>query len=158
MAIEDLRIYQEAGALADETANIVVEWSNFHKSVLGIQLCRAVDSIGNNISEGYGRSTTGDKIQFMFYADASIYEARNQFQRAFGRDLITDEVNRHYRSRLRGLSIAVIEFCASLLNKDPDYKGQFRQRVEKRRAWLVKKQLEKSQSDSETNSSESHSS
>jgi four helix bundle protein len=138
MALRDLRIYQEASSIADETSSIVSEWSHFDQHVLGKQLCRAVDSIASNISEGYGRASTGERLQFMFYADGSLQEAKNQYRLAFGRNLIDEELNKHYQSRLRKLSIAIIEFCAAILDRDSEYSGQYRDRVNRRRAWLLR--------------------
>ena len=140
MSVKNLRIYQEAASIADEFSIMVRDWPEIDKEILAHQMCRAADSISNNIAEGYGRGGTGEKIQFMFYADASAQEARNQIERAAARKLIEDDVGVFYSRRLRALSISIIEFCAAILERDPEYKGPARERVERRRAWRLKKE------------------
>ncbi len=139
MSVKNLRIYQEAASIADEFSIMVRDWPEIDKEVLARQMCRAADSISNNIAEGYGRGATGEKIQFMFYADASAQEARNQIERAAARKLIEEEVGVFYARRLRALSISIMEFCAAILDRDPEYKGPAIERVAKRRAWRLKK-------------------
>jgi len=45
------------------------------KKIIGDQFIRAIDSIGANIAEGYGRYHYLDKIKFYYNARASFYEA-----------------------------------------------------------------------------------
>ncbi len=50
-----LRIYALAEAIADEIWDEVITWKTFPQRTVGHQLVEASDSIGANISEGYGR-------------------------------------------------------------------------------------------------------
>jgi four helix bundle protein len=142
MAVQDLRIYQEAVELSAEISRVISEWPDLSRRTIGDQLIRSVDSISSNIAEGYGRIGTGERLQFLFYADASNQEAKNHLRLAFDRELIVEEVHAHYRKRLRALSISTIEFCAYLLAIDTVYDGRFRKAVDRRRAWLVAKRNE----------------
>ena len=143
MSLQDLRIFQEASAIADDSAVIVSEWSHFDQHVLGSQLCQSADAIASYIGEGYGRTATSEKLQLMFSAEGSLQRTKTQFRLAYGRKLITEEVHDHYQSRLRRLSISIVEFCAAILDRDPEYNGGYKEMVQRRRAWLIKKQVER---------------
>jgi four helix bundle protein len=86
--LNNLRIYQLAETLADAIWEIVNRWNNFEKEVLGKQLIRSADSIGANISEGYGRGTMVDKKRFIIIARGSLYETKHFLRRTFKRNLI----------------------------------------------------------------------
>ena len=55
LKFEELKTLQAAEAVADAVWQQVVRWEPFAKEVVGGQLVRAVDSIGANIAESYGR-------------------------------------------------------------------------------------------------------
>lgn len=60
--LEDLRMLQSAESVADEIWKIVAGWDNFTRDIVGGQLARAVDSIGANIAESFGRFHYGEKL------------------------------------------------------------------------------------------------
>lgn len=139
MSLLQLRMYKRAGEISDEVALFASAWPHIHRNTIGDQIIRAADSISNNIAEGYGRTATGERIQFLMYADGSISETRNCLQRAFGRNLIDADTNARLQQCLVSLSISIVEFAHAIIERDPSYKGPFRERIAKRRAWLVKK-------------------
>lgn len=139
MSLESLRIYKTAAKISDEISRIVSGWSDFHKTTLGSQLVRAADSIANNISEGYGRVSTGERVQFFMYADGSNSEVRNCLARAVERGLIERAEADLLIEALRNLSIQIVEFSYAILQRDTDYKGPFRERISRRRAWRTKR-------------------
>jgi four helix bundle protein len=49
---------------------------------------RAIDSVGANISEGYGRGTPGQLRQFYGYALGSALESIYWLERAIARELV----------------------------------------------------------------------
>jgi len=53
--INDLYVYQVAMEIGEEVWKIVDAWTPFQKEVVGVQICKAADSIAANISEGHGR-------------------------------------------------------------------------------------------------------
>jgi len=57
LTFEDLSVLQAAEAVADGIWRQVVRWDPFAREVAGGQLARAVDSIGANIAEAFGRFT-----------------------------------------------------------------------------------------------------
>lgn len=74
MKLEELEVYQLAMKLADDIWDIVVVWEYFEKNGLGRQWTDAADSIGANISEGYGRYSAKDNRRFCMIARGSLYE------------------------------------------------------------------------------------
>lgn len=150
----NLRIYRTAGEVADEIAVLVRSWSELDQQTMGLQIMRAADSIGNNISEGYARLGTGERMQFFFYADSSLQEVRNQIKRSANRGLVEAEWAKAFDQRLLQLSISLIEFCWAILQADDSYKGPYRTRVEKRMWWRKKRQVNFSETNSETGSTD----
>jgi len=47
------------------------------KKIIGDQFIRAIDSVGANIAEGYGRFHYLDRIKFYYYARGSLFEAKH---------------------------------------------------------------------------------
>jgi len=87
--LEEIEVYVLAEEIADKWWEIVSRWSPFAKDTVGKQLIRAVDSIGANIAESYGRYHFAEKINFLYYARGSLYEAKFFVRRARKRNLIT---------------------------------------------------------------------
>ncbi|MBI3360618.1 MAG: four helix bundle protein [Chloroflexi bacterium] len=102
--LEDLRVYQEATAIADEVWSVVEKWSIFAKDTLGKQLVRAADSISANIAESYGRTGTRDVIMFLIYSRGSMYETKDHLQKAIRRNLYPSEQGNATLSRLEALA------------------------------------------------------
>ena len=88
---EELRVYQMAERLADAVWGMVAKWDVFAKDTVGKQIVRSADSVGANISEGYGRGTYNDNKRFVRIARGSLYETRHWLRRAFKRGLINEE-------------------------------------------------------------------
>jgi four helix bundle protein len=86
-SFEQLAVYQRAVALADEIAAVVVRWPSFHRWTVGVQLVRAVDSIGANIAEANGRAGDPDQRRLLVIARGSMYETQHWLDRARAREL-----------------------------------------------------------------------
>jgi len=75
----ELEVYKLARELS------VIGWKyycvlNWHdKKVLGDQFIRAIDSVGANVAEGYGRFHYLDRIKFYYNARASLFEAADHW-------------------------------------------------------------------------------
>ncbi|QDU18179.1 four helix bundle protein [Urbifossiella limnaea] len=87
----ELRVYQLAEELADAVHEVVVPWDRLDRNTVGEQLVRAIDSVGANIAEGYGRGSFADNRRFVRIARGSLYETQHWLRRAFKRKLLTDE-------------------------------------------------------------------
>ena len=89
--LEELEVYQLSEKLADEVWETCVTWDNFAKYTVGKQLVTAADSISANISEGHGRFSMKENLQFCYYARGSFGETKNWLRRAYKRKLLTEQ-------------------------------------------------------------------
>ena len=62
------------------------------KKIIGSQFITAVDSIGANIAEGYGRFHFLDRIKFYYNARGSLVEAKHWMLLLKERNFITEEL------------------------------------------------------------------
>ncbi|MCX6256866.1 MAG: four helix bundle protein [Bacteroidia bacterium] len=90
--LKDLEVYQLSRQLSSLAWNIYCRMNFEDKKLFGDQFLRAVDSVGANIAEGYGRFYYLDKVRFYYYSRASHYEAFNYWlQLLFERGKISKE-------------------------------------------------------------------
>ena len=101
---DELRVLQVAEGIADEMWHQVMSWQSFARDVVGGQLCRAVDSIGANIAEAFGRYHFGEKLQFLYYARGSLFESKYWINRSGKRQLISEEIAKQHGERLTNLA------------------------------------------------------
>jgi four helix bundle protein len=135
MALEDIKIYALILQMVAESDRVCSVTKSRRDFDLADQLSRAALSVGNNFAEGYGRSATGERLMLMFYAEGSVQECKNCLRVAVSRNHISAQQADAAIATFGRISIGIIEFCASILRDDPDYKGSYRERVSKRRAW-----------------------
>lgn len=88
---EKLDIYKLSEKLADLVWDIIIEADYFVKQTIGVQLVKAVDSIGANIAEGTGRGSKKDNQRFAKIARGSLFETRHWLRRAVKRKILTDD-------------------------------------------------------------------
>ncbi len=111
---EDLKILKIAEEIADSIWNRVLRWDEFPRDVVGKQLTRAVDSIGANIAESFGRYHFGEKFQFLYYARGSIFEAKYWLNRAKARGLLPPSESQAWIDSLTALARQLNAFVGSL--------------------------------------------
>ena len=80
----DLIVWQESYKLALLVYRITRCFPREESFGLTSQLRRAVVSISSNISEGFGRETEKDRINFYHVARGSVYEVKSQLLIANG--------------------------------------------------------------------------
>jgi four helix bundle protein len=100
--------------VADGIWREVVRWDSFAREVVGGQLAKAADSIGANIAEAFGRFHYGEKLQFLYYARGSLFEAKYWLNRARTRDLMSSAQAQDYTSQLTSLARQLNAFAATL--------------------------------------------
>jgi four helix bundle protein len=122
--LEDLRILQNAENIADAVWKRVVQWEEFAKDVVGKQMARAIDSIGANIAESYGRFNYGEKLQFLYYARGSLFETKYWLNRALVRELMQADEVKAYTARLSDVARQLNTFAGSLKSQRKDNKLQ----------------------------------
>ncbi|MCU0415044.1 MAG: four helix bundle protein [Ignavibacteriaceae bacterium] len=89
-SLEDLEVYKISLEISDSVWNIVIHWDNFSRNNIGGQLLRAIDSVGANISEGYGRGSKIDNSRFVKIARGSLFETRHWLTISKRRKLLSD--------------------------------------------------------------------
>jgi len=88
---EDLEIYQLAEKLSDLVWDIVIKWDSFSRNTVGSQYVGSVDSVGANISEGYGRGSFPDRSRFAKISRGSLFETVHWTKKSQRRNLLTDK-------------------------------------------------------------------
>ena len=114
MSFEDLRVLRSAEEIADGVWKDVTKWDEFARDVVGLQLTRAIDSVGANISEAFGRYHYGEKLQFLYYARGSLFEAKYWINRCLARDLITSNQGKTYGNQLTDLAKQLNSFSSTV--------------------------------------------
>jgi four helix bundle protein len=116
MDIDDLRVYKQAMQLAEKIWEIVIKWEAFAKYSIGKQYTEAADSIGSNISEGFGRFHFKDSKHFLYYSRGSLYETRTWTIKAHNRKLMTDEEYKELIDSIHDLSVKLNNYINSIGN------------------------------------------
>ena len=114
IGLEDLTLLQKAEEVADSNWKLVQSWNDFDRQTLGKQFVRALDSVGANVAEAFGRFHYGDKINFLYYARGSVFESKYWLNRAQKRGLISDETHRMYAKKLTDIAVRINNFVRSL--------------------------------------------
>jgi four helix bundle protein len=73
--LKNLEVYQLSRKLSSIAWDIFCRMNLEDKRHMGDQFLRAVDSVGANIAEGYGRYHYLDKVRFYYNSRGSHYEA-----------------------------------------------------------------------------------
>ena len=103
LKLGDINAYKIADGLSDFIWDLVSKWDWFNKRTLGIQYVTAVDSIGGNTAEGFGRFHKKDKQKFFYNARGSLYESIYWTQKAKIRKLIDSQQFEYISSQLNML-------------------------------------------------------
>ena len=114
LKFEELTVLQSAEGVADKIWRQVAQWDLFAREAVGGQLVRAVDSIGANIAEAFGRFHYGEKLQFLYYARGSLFETKYWLNRARTRDLMPAAQVQDYASQLTDLARQLNALAATL--------------------------------------------
>ena len=77
-SFRDLVVWQRAIQLTVDVYRLTAKFPETEKFGLTSQMRRAAVSIASNLSEGYGRSTKGEYIQFVGHARGSCSELETQ--------------------------------------------------------------------------------
>jgi len=88
---KDLRIWQEAVALALATYRATMAFPKHELYGLTSQMRRAAVSISSNIAEGKGHSSDGDFGRFLYHARGSLLELQTQIVIAQGLANLTEQ-------------------------------------------------------------------
>ena|SRR5688572_20299855 len=119
-SFEKLRVYLLAEELADSVWDIVQTWNAFARDTVGKQIVRSADSVGANISEGYGRGTYPDNRRFVRMARGSLYETRHWLRRAYRRKLLNQVQIDSLKAVIRNLGPQLNAYLKSIGKSSPN--------------------------------------
>lgn len=114
LKLEELDIYKLSLEIAEEVYSIMSKWNFFDKDTLGKQLIRSIDSIGANISDGYGRYHFQENKHFCYFARGSLFESKTWLQKSYNRNLISLEVYDDLTKRIDLLHIKLNAYIKSI--------------------------------------------
>ena len=106
--------------VSDKIWNLVIRWENFSRNNIGGQLLRAIDSVGANISEGYGRGSKIDNARFVKIARGSLFETKHWLTISNRRKLLSDAEIKEILDEIDGLLprlSAYINYLSNTSNK-----------------------------------------
>ena len=112
--IDELEVYKLAMEIGEEIWTVVDKWPEFPKKVVGIQFCKAGDSIAANISEAHGRYHYKDKKNFCFFSRGSLLESKTWLKKSHNRKFIDDEVHTSIHDKLRRCHYLLNQYIKSI--------------------------------------------
>ena len=116
--LKNLEVYQIARQLSTMAWNIYSKMNFEDKKHIGDQFIRSVDSVGANISEGFGRYHYKDSKNFYYYSRGSLYETKTWLTKAFNRKLITEEKFKSMVSDINIIGIKLNNYINSIGKKN----------------------------------------
>lgn len=114
MKLEELEVYQIALAISDMAWEIYLKLPKEFKYTMNSQFLDASDSIGANISEGYGRYHYKDSMKFYYTARGSLFESDFWINRLYKRQFITGNVYSDFLSLVNTEKIKLNNFINSI--------------------------------------------
>ena len=112
-SLGNLQVYQNALDLSEMAWRIYTTLSKDLKFGMGGQFVRAVDSIGANIAEGYGRYHFRDKIKFYYNARGSLWESKHWLLLLYKRGFVEKEEFDRFLERINLAGKQLNNFIAS---------------------------------------------
>jgi len=111
--LKDLKIYQKALIISNKSWEIYQKFDWRIKKTIGDQFITAIDSIGANIAEGYGRFHYLDRIKFYYNSRGSLLESLHWLGLLINRDLITRNDHNSITALLEDLNLSLNAFIKS---------------------------------------------
>jgi four helix bundle protein len=112
--LDDLEIYQIAVELSGLAWQVFEILSSHNKAHIGSQFLDAIDSIGANIAEGFGRFHYRDSLKFYYYSRGSLFESKHWIYLLKTRNLINTEMYEIMTKSLTNESVKLNNFITSI--------------------------------------------
>ena len=110
----DLEIYRISLELSEMGWDIFQSLPRQFQYDIGSQFLRAVDSIGANIAEGYGRYHYKDSMKFYYNARGSLWEVKHWLLLLNKRDFIGENIFRDFLKKIEILGKKLNNFIGRL--------------------------------------------
>ena len=113
MKLEDLEIYILAREISNNSWEVYKNFDWQIKKVCGDQFIEAIDSVGANIAEGWGRYHFLDRNKFNYNARGSLLESLHWLSLLAYRNLISAEQNSSLKQQLETLHLKLNNYINS---------------------------------------------
>lgn len=117
MDLKDLEVYKLANEISDSAWKVYNELGWQDKKIIGDQFISAIDSIGADIAEGFGRFHYLDRNKFNYNARGSLYESFYWSELLVKRGKIPRDDFSFLENRLRNLAVKLNNYINATLNK-----------------------------------------
>lgn len=101
--VKELKIWEKSIDLVVDVYRLTVDFPNDERFGLISQIRRSAISIPSNISEGAGRNSNGEFLNFLGIANGSSYELQTQITIAYKLGFISDSQFKDYFDRIDAL-------------------------------------------------------
>jgi len=112
--LKDLKVYKKALKISDKGWSIYKSFNWQTKKIIGDQLIRAIDSIGANIAEGYGRYHYLDRTKFYYNARGSLLEVLHWVALLEKRGLVNKTACENIVGKLNSLNYSLNVYIKSV--------------------------------------------
>jgi four helix bundle protein len=113
MELNDLEIYKLAREISKEAWMIYNKFDWRTKKIMGDQFITAIDSIGGNIAEGFGRFHYLDRNKFNYNARGSLIESLHWLNLLYEREKIDEKLFKNLNQKLTKLSVKLNNYISS---------------------------------------------
>jgi len=117
LKLEQLTVYQLARKLSQVGWEVYLGMDWQTRKIIGDQFIEAVDSVGANIAEGFGRFHYLDKVKFYFNARGSLLESKHWLDLLEERDKIKKEQINNFTECYQNLHPALNGLIESVKNQ-----------------------------------------
>jgi four helix bundle protein len=114
LSLEKTDVYRLSRELSLIGWKIYQDLSWQEKKIVGNQFIEAVDSVGANVAEGFGRFHFLDKMKFYYNARGSLLEARHWLDLLAERKLIGYEVVQSFLQCYKNLRLVLNGFIEAV--------------------------------------------
>ena len=97
-------------------------WDYFAKDTVGI--VRSADSIGANITEGYGRYHYKENRNFCYFSRGSIIETKGWLKKSKARNLLSEELFNVLFEKLQTIHLKLNAYLKFIGKSNPGKKDQ----------------------------------
>jgi len=113
MDLYDLEVYKLAWEISKESWEIYEKLNWQDKKIMGDQYISAIDSIGANIAEGFGRYHYLDKNKFNYNARGSLFESLHWLDLFIERKKIDSDKGNKLKIKLKRLAVKINNYISS---------------------------------------------
>lgn len=112
-----MKVYRISRELSRIGWNVYEGIAKEHRFSMGQQFIRAIDSIGANIAEGFGRYHYMDSVRFYYNVRGSLWESKHWIALLNKRRLLSGEDFKVLSEHLDDLGVRLNNFISSIKSK-----------------------------------------